>query len=401
VRILVADAFPTTHVDALVAGGHECVLRPELDATSLPTAVRGFDALVVRSTKVTADTIDAADRLALVIRAGAGVNTIDWQAAADRGIYVCNTPGKNAVAVAELTIGLITALDRRIPDAVADLREGRWRKKEYAAAQGLAGRSLGIIGFGDIGRAVAARACALEMEVIVEDKPGRSADVVGAIADLGVRLVQDLQTLLGSADVVSIHVPATEATRHMVDEEFLSHLRPGTFLINTSRGDVVDEAALLAAIEEKDLRVGLDVFAGEPTAGTAEFDSALAKHPNVYGTHHIGASTEQAQRAIADAVLEIVENFAKGIISDCVNVRERADGTATLSVRHRNRVGVLAGVLAVLRTADLNVEQMQKRVFSGGAAATATMQVAGGVTAEVVDRIAEELDVIGVSVAET
>ncbi len=398
-KILIADTFPDPQLARLVAHGHECTRVPELDADTLPEALAGVDVLVVRSTKVTEQALAQADRLALVVRAGAGVNTIDWRAAADRGIYVCNTPGKNAVAVAELTIGLLTALDRRIPDAVADLRAGRWRKKEYAAARGLAGRTLGIIGFGEIGMAVAARAVALDMNVVVEDKPGRRPEVVDHIAELGVRLVADLPTLLETADVVSLHVPATDATRGMVDREFLAHLRPGAFLINTSRGDIVDEAALLDAIEEKGLRVGLDVFDGEPSGGVAEFHSALAAHPNVYGTHHVGASTEQAQDAIADEVVAIIDDFGRGIVRNCVNLREQAHGTATLSVRHRNVVGVLAGVLGVLRGAGLNVEQMENRVFAGGTAATATIHVAGAIPPDVVRAVGEQPDVIGVSVA--
>jgi D-3-phosphoglycerate dehydrogenase / 2-oxoglutarate reductase len=399
VKILFADAFPNAQIEKLAARGHDCATAPELDAETLPTALGGVDVLVVRSTRVTEDALAAADRLSLVVRAGAGVNTIDWRAAADRGIYVCNTPGKNAVAVAELTIGLLTALDRRIPDAVADLRDGKWRKKDYAVARGLAGRTLGIVGFGEIGMAVAVRAAAFDMEIVVQEKPGRRSAATELIAELGVRLVPDLPALLGMADAVSLHVPVTDRTRRMVDRGFLSHLRPGAFLINTSRGDIVDEEALLEAIEAKGLRVGLDVFDGEPGAGTADFDSALARHPNVYGTHHIGASTQQAQAAIADEVAAIVDDFARGVIRNCVNLRDQAVGTATLAVRHRNVVGVLAGVLGVLRKAGLNVEQMENRVFAGGTAATATIHVAGPLPAQIVAAVADQPDVIGVSVA--
>ncbi len=399
VKILAADTFPEAQLRTLADHGHVCSVRAELDAESLPTAIAGFDVLIVRSTRVTEEAFTAADRLAAVIRAGAGVNTIDWRAAADRGIYVCNTPGKNAVAVAELTIGLLTALDRRIPDAVADLRAGRWRKKHYSAARGLAGRTLAIVGLGDIGLAVAARARAFDMEVAVEEKPGRRPDVVDKIGELGIRLIPDMPALLRAADAVTIHVPANDDTRGMVDRDFLAHLRPGAFLINTSRGDVVDEVALGEAIEAKGLRVGLDVFAGEPGAGIAEFDSAIVRHPSVYGTHHIGASTEQAQAAIADEVVAIVDDLSRGIVRNCINLREQAEGTTTLAVRHRNVVGVLAGVLGVLRRAGLNVEQMENRVFAGGTAATATIQVAGTVPAEAVAAVADQPDVIGISVA--
>ncbi len=397
-KILFADKFVPTHVATLEAAGHECVVAPDTSATDLPTALTGIDVLVVRSTRVTADALDAANRLALIVRAGAGVNTIDHAAAADRGIYVANTPGKNAVAVAELTIGLMTALDRRIPDAVEDLRAGRWRKSEYSKANGLAGRRLGIIGMGAIGRAVASRAIALEMDVLVEDKPDRAIDTVHDIVAMGCTLT-DLETLLSTSDVVSVHAPATDATRGMVDAAFLAQLKPGAFLINTSRGDLVDEEALLQAIEEKGLRVGLDVYADEPGSGVAEFTSALARHPNVYGTHHIGASTEQAQEAIALEVLEIIEGFARGEIRNCVNVA--ADGLApvTIAVRHLNRVGVLVSILTELRSAGLNVEQMTNTIFAGAKAAIATIHVDGDLTDATTDAVAALDDVLGVSVA--
>jgi D-3-phosphoglycerate dehydrogenase len=397
-RILFADKFVPGHVATLEADGHECIVAPDTSPSDLPAALGDVDVLVVRSTRVTADALDAANRLALVVRAGAGVNTIDHAAAADRGIYVANTPGKNAVAVAELTIGLMTALDRRIPDAVADLRAGRWRKAEYSKANGLAGRRLGIIGMGAIGLAVAARASALEMEVLVEDKPSRAAAAVHDIVALGCTLT-DLTTLLSTSDVVSVHAPAKDATRGMVDAPFLAQLKPGAFLINTSRGDLVDETALLHAIEEKGLRVGLDVYADEPGSGIADFTSALAQHPNVYGTHHIGASTEQAQEAIAKEVIAIIDGFARGEIHNCVNLA--ADGLApvTIAVRHVNRVGVLVGILSELRAAGLNVQQMTNTIFAGAKAAIATIHVDRELADATVAAVAALDDVLGVSVA--
>ncbi len=396
-KILIADAFPADHVAQMRSAGAEVVHDPSLSPDDLPTALGGVDVLVVRSTQVTAETLAAADRLALVVRAGAGVNTIDWRAAAERSIYVANTPGKNAIAVAELTIGLITAIDRRIPDAVADLRAGRWRKKHYSQARGLAGRRLGIIGAGSIGLAVAARAQAMRMQVVVVAKPARDAATTDRIAALGCLEVDDLPALLAHSDIVSIHVPAHPSTVDMVDAEFLSHLRPGAYLINTSRGDVVDEQALLAAIEEKDLKVGLDVFRNEPASGEAEFDSPLARHPNVYGTHHIGASTDQAQEAIADAVVALIGDFRRGIVRNCVNLSE-GEGTATLTVRHFNRIGVLAGVLADLSAAGLNVEAMENRIFAGDHAAVAIIHVSGEVTDGIVAAVEAHDEVIGVSV---
>ncbi|CAN5480108.1 MAG: phosphoglycerate dehydrogenase [Acidimicrobiia bacterium] len=396
-KILIADRLPQSHLDVLASRHQLTLWNP--DETTLIEAVAGQEALVVRSTKVTADVIDAATELALIIRAGAGVNTIDWRSAANRGVYVCNTPGKNAVAVAELTMGLITAIDRRIPDAVTALRSGQWRKKEYAKARGLAGRTLGIIGLGEIGSEVARRAAAFDMVIATEERPGRTDEQRALIDELDITVMPERFDLLGMSDVVTLHVPATTETIGMVSGEFLSHMRDGAFLINTSRGDIIDEEALLEAIAEKDLRVGLDVFANEPAAGTAEFDSPLAKHPHVYATHHIGASTDQSQDAIADEVLAIMNDFGRGVIRNCVNLAREAHGTVVISVRHHNRVGVLARVLGILRSSGLNVQHMENRIFDGEQAATATIHVYGELIDDTVRQVRESLDVFGVSVS--
>jgi D-3-phosphoglycerate dehydrogenase len=396
VRILVADAFEG--VEELRRAGHEVVDEPKAGPDDLAGLLDGCEVLVVRSTRVDTDTIEAADDLSLIVRAGAGTNTIDTDAAAARGIYVCNTPGQNAIAVAELALGLILSIDRRIPDNVADLRAGRWDKRRYSQARGIAGRSLGIVGAGDIGLALAERAAACRMRVATVDKPGRDAATRERIAAIGIELVADLPTLLTGSDVVSIHVPATSDTEGLVDEEFLSHLRPGAWLINTSRGSVVDEDALLAAIEDKDLRAGLDVYQDEPDAKEADgWEHPLAQHPNVTGTHHIGASTEQAQHAIAAATLHVIASYARGDVVNCVNLATTALGSSTLVVRHYDRVGALSAVFDVLRTHEVNVEQMENQVFAGAVAAVATMRVSAGVTDAVLGQLRDLDDVISVS----
>lgn len=174
-------------------------------------------------------------------------------------------------------------------------------------------------------------------------------------------------------------------------------MKPGAVLLNTSRGELVDEDALLEALEERDLRAGLDVYADEPGSGQAEWTSRLAQHPRVVGTHHIGASTQQAQDAIADGVVEIVDAFVRGEPPHCVNLTPSRIGTATLTVRHLDRVGVLARVLDLLSRHGLNVEQMQNRVFRGGEAAVATMDVAGATTDDLLAELAALPDVLGVS----
>lgn len=386
-RILIADAFEGG--EELRAAGHEVVDEPGLGPEELPGRIAGAEVLIVRSTRVTADTIDASEDLALIVRAGAGTNTIDTDAAAARGIYVCNTPGQNSIAVAELALGLLLAIDRSIPDAVADLRAGRWDKQRYSQARGLAGRSLGIVGCGDIGLAFAARAAACEMVVRTVDKPGRDLATLRRMRQIGVETVPDLPTLLATSDVISFHVPATDTTTDMVDEDLLSHVRPGAWLLNTSRGEIVDEQALLAAIEDKDLRVGLDVYRDEPSAKQAAWEHPLAQHPNVVGTHHIGASTEQAQQAIAAETLRVVEAFARGQVVNCVNLETRTLGASTLVVRHLDEVGALSAVFDVLEDHQLNVEQMDNRVFAGAVAAVATMHVSGEVSEPLLDTLRE------------
>jgi D-3-phosphoglycerate dehydrogenase len=395
-RVLFADAVDPSIVGDLRERGHDCDIDAAVTAEELPGRVAGVEVLVVRSTRVTAETIAAARDLELIVRAGAGTNTIDVQAAADVGVYVTNVPGRNAIAVAELTMGLLLAIDRRIPDNVAELRAGRWDKATFAEADGLFGKRLGIVGLGGIGLAVAERAAAFGLDVagIRKDRPPEVDERIRAI---GIELVDSLEALVETSDIVSIHVPAAPETTGLFDAALLGRLRPGAILLNTSRGDIVDEAALLDAIEERGLRVGLDVYPEEPAASTAAWSSKLAQHPNVVGTHHIGASTEQAQRAVADGVVEIVEAFVRGEVLHCVNLAPRGLGTHSLHIRHVDRIGVLAGVFETLRRRGLNVEHMENRIFQGGAAAVATIEVAGDIDAALVESLEGLPDVIHVS----
>jgi D-3-phosphoglycerate dehydrogenase len=396
-RILVADSLPQPALDELAARGHDCEVDANLGKDDLPDRIAGFDVLVVRSTKVRDRVFEVGDRLALVIRAGAGTNTIDTETAAARGVLVANVPGRNSAAVAELTMGLLLAIDRRIPDNVVDLRAGRWEKKTYGKAAGLLGSTLGIVGLGSIGLCVAERAAAFGMKVQVVQKP-RSEYVDARAAELGIVMREDLEELLETSDVVSLHVPASKQTRHLVDKDFLARMRPGAILLNTSRGDVVDESALLEALDAGSVRAGLDVYADEPGSGRAAWESTLASHPAVVGTHHIGASTTQAQLATAEGVVEIVDAFTEGRARNCVNLAPSRLGSVTLTVRHLDRPGVLARVLDVVSVAGLNVEHMENRVFRGGEAAMASIDMAGSVTPELLDQVREVPHVLGVSV---
>lgn len=393
-KVLIADKFSESHLEKLADLGHEVSFDPGLSAAALVDAIVGFDILVVRSTKVTAQTIDAANNLSLIIRAGAGVNTIAVEEAAARAIFVCNTPGKNAVAVAELVMGLLLGIDRYIPDQVAEVRASTWNKKKYSQTQGLKGRTLGIVGLGSIGLEVAKRALAFDMEVIGTDADPSREDYA---EDAGVRWEPDLKALAAASDAVTFHVPAIEATENLISTDLLDAMKPGAVIINTSRGSIVDEDALMAAMDEKGLRAGLDVYKGEPGSGAGTFESRIAHHPNVYGTHHVGASTEQAQTAIADAVVATITAFGRGQLLNCVNLGDLLGTELTVTVRHVNKVGVLAGVLATMRGAGLNVENMENFVLKGRKASSAVINVVGEVSAETIAQL-EELDgVFGVS----
>ncbi|NNE74557.1 MAG: hydroxyacid dehydrogenase [Acidimicrobiales bacterium] len=396
-RILFADAFDADRVDALRAEGHDCVLEPDLGADDLAGAVSGANVLVVRSTKGRSDAIAAARDLSLIIRAGAGVDNIDVQAAADAGIYVSNVPGQNSIAVAELAMGLLLAIDRQIVDATTDLRAGRWDKARYREADGLYGKTVAVVGLGAIGLKFAERAKAFGLTVRALRKDGRRAEIEQRIRAIGIRLVDSDEDLLHDADIVSIHVPGTADTEGLVDATFLAQLPDGAIVLNTSRGNVVDEAALLDALDNRGFWAGLDVFANEPGGARGEFESALAAHPRVVGNHHVGASTRQAQGAVADGTVAVIEAFAAGRVDNCVNMEPAARGVGTLVVRHLDKVGVLAQVLQLLRGAGINVKTMQNQIFAGSKAAVATISVDGDITPALLDGLSNIDEVIGVS----
>jgi D-3-phosphoglycerate dehydrogenase len=397
-KVLVADKFEESGLAGLKALGCEVLYEPKLEGPSLGArlAETGAEVLVVRSTKVGAAEMESASGLALIVRAGAGVNTIDLDAASQRAIAVSNCPGKNAIAVAELTWALILALDRRLVEEAVDLRNGVWNKAEYQKARGLAGRTLGVIGLGAIGLEVVTRARAFGMPVVAWS---RSLDDDRA-ARLGIARADSIHALAAASDVVTVHCALTKETKGMLDAKFFAVMKPGACFVNTSRGEVVDQPALESAIAEKGLRAGLDVFAKEPAGGTGSFEDGIALLPGVVGTHHVGASTDQAQNAIAAETVRIVAAFAStGDVPNAVNLASRTPATHVLSVRHRDRVGVLAHVFGVLRAAGINVEKTENVVFAGAEAACARIQVGQAPEAKVLEEIRRGCaDVLAISV---
>ena len=387
ISVLIADKFPEQYIDELKNMGLEVVYDPKLGENDIPAVIKNVEILVVRSTKVNAAAIENSNRLNLIIRAGAGVNNIDIKAASQKGIYVSNCPGMNSIAVAELAIGHMLSLDRRIPDNVADFRKGVWNKNEYSKAQGIFGKTLVIFGVGNIGREVAKRAKAFGMEVYGTD--------IFRVEDPSFTFFTDVNEVLPKADVISIHLPATPETKNMFNKRMFNLLKPGAFVINTSRADVVDEEALLAAIKEKNIRAGMDVFKGEPEGKAGEVKSILQDNPNVYVTHHIGASTEQAQNAVAQETVKIIKDYAAtGAIDHWVNKDRGLDVKYQLVVKHYDRPGVLASILAVIREGNINIEEIDNVIFEGGAVGCCTMRTKATLTTDMLKEINENPNVI-------
>lgn len=388
-KILIADAFPSDRIGDLSALGLTVEHKPDVPAKDLPAAARDASVLIVRSKQVAGEVFEQAPALSLVIRAGAGVNTIDVAAASRRGIYVANCPGQNSIAVAELAIGLVLALDRRIPDNVALLRAGKWDKKTFSESHGVFGSTLGVLGLGAIGREVVSRAQALGMRVVAWS---RSLDDAQAKA-LGVERAPDVVSLARASDFLSLHVALKPETKGIVSREVLEAMKPGAALVNTARAEVVDQAALLELAKAGRIRVGTDVFAGEPEKGRAEFDTELGKLPNVYGTHHIGASTAQAQDAIARETVRIVAAFVRtGQVPNCVNVAKETPANARLVVRHLDKVGVLANVLTAVREAGINVQHVQNVVFEHAQAASCSIDLDERPPARLLEHLRERVE---------
>lgn len=397
-KILSADKMEPWGIEQLKSFAKEFVCEPALKGPALKQKLTQFDPelLIVRSTKVPADVMAGGPHLAGIIRAGSGYDTIDVAAASARGIMVANCPGMNAAAVAELTIGLMIACDRRIPDNVADLRAHKWRKKHYAKlARGLRGRTLGILGAGGIGSLVAEAALALGMSVLYYHL-GRQRRLV----DHPNCHRAELDDLLSKSDVVSIHMPGGKSTHHLIAAKRLALLKPDAVLINTSRAGIVDEDALAVALREGKLRAAaIDVYPDEPAADAETIDSPLADVPNLYGTHHIGASTAQAQMAVAEETVRLVREYkTTGKLPNCVNMQQPGT-TCMLVVRMRNKPGSLAHVFKVISDAGINAEEMDHVVYDGGQAACAHIRISTSPAQETVTKIVNGHDnVLGVDV---
>ncbi len=373
-RLLIADKLHPRAIEELRALPLEVEYAPELTKATLEARLPGVGILVVRSTQVTASAIEKARQLNLIVRAGAEYSNIDVRAASRRGIYVANIPGRNAAAVAELVFGLLISLDRRIPDAVASLRAGRWERANFGKAEGLFGKTFGIAGVGAIGREVAVRARAFGLSVIGW---GRSFSPARA-RELGIGHANSIEELASRSSILTLHLALNERTRGIVSKKMFSLLPPNAILLNLARADLVDQAAMREAIAAG-LRVGVDVFEEDPAEHLYDgdlFKPGPKSRGLAYGTPHIAASTDQAQLSIAGETVRVIRSFlTEGDVPHVVNVSTSTAARFQLVVRMLDRIGTFANVLNVLKRHGINTEEVINNVFEGGGAACAKLRV--------------------------
>ena len=374
-KVLIADLFSQSALDELTSAGIPFIYNHQLAGDSLKACLESEspEILVVRSTKVTSDMITASPSLEVIIRAGAGTDNIDTSTASTHSIIVANCPGKNSIAVAELVMGHMLSVDRRLPENYSLLKQGRWNKGAFSECVGLKGRKVGIIGLGAIGREVAVRAKSFGMEVCGTD-PSVSAEQAQAI---GIEFFATALEVARVSDIITFHVPATSQTRFMINSAFLGNCKEHCVIINTSRGDLVNEEELLLELNNRpNLWYACDVYSGEPAAKECEFVHALAQHPKVYGSHHIGASTKQAEAAIGQEALRIILQYNRSRKVDAGNIVNMQSGTkAQFQINVRHHGDALLGILASLAECGCKVQEIENKAFKDGAAFTATINL--------------------------
>lgn len=373
-RLLVADRFDVSVLEELHVLGVEIVHRPDLGKDGLAQALEGVGILVVGDMEVSAAAIEAATHLNLIVRAGVGVDNIDVDAASARGVYVADCPGKVAASVAELAFAFMLSLDRRLCDATTDLRRGEWRRAAYEDAEGLFGKRLGVAGLGAVGREVALRARAFGMTVHAWSRSLTAARA----ARLDVGFAPSLEQLAARSDILTLHLPLTPQTRGIVSRRVLEALPERAIFINTARAELVDGQALAEVCAKRGLRLGLDVFDGQPAGDKGTLSTALFEAGTVYGTPHIGASTAQSMRTVAEDAVRIIRSFlTEEDVPNVVNICASTPARWVLVVRMLDKVGVMANTLNVLKLHGINIEEISNTVFDGARAHCAKLRVSG------------------------
>ncbi len=388
-RVYIADKLPDEAVSQLNKLKQDVISNPKATSSELDAGVGQAQVLIVRSTVVSESCIKNSPELSLIIRAGAGVNNIDMDAASSMGIYVANCPGQNSIAVAELAMGLILSLDRFIADNVSDFRAGHWNKAAFSKADGIYGKVLGVIGTGQIGRELIKRAQAFGMPVVAW-----SRSLTDELAEeLDIERAGSIKEVAEKCDVLSIHLAQNEHTKGIISKEVLASLKDGAMVINTSRAGVIDEEALFEELKAGRLRAGLDVFSDEPEFKEGEFTSRFQDLKNVYITHHTGASTTQAQLAVANDAVDIVRGYVQeGHVRNWINRCGQTEAPWQLVVRHFDKPGVIANVMTELKKADINAQELTNVIFDGKRTACCTIQLASKPSDEMMESIRTRQD---------
>lgn len=384
-RILITCELPPVVLDGLVSLASNVTYRPDATAAEVRETISDVGILIVDSARVASETLARAKALQMIVHAGPGPGQIALDEASAQGVFVTHCPDRHAAAVAELIFGLILALDRRIVENTTALREGRWSPSIFADGRGLAGRTLGLLGFGTVGRLVARRAWAFEMDLAA----WAPSLVPVAATETPIEFCNYPRELARRSDIVVVlPTPPDEDRTCLVDAEFLEAMQHGAYLVHVGHPGSVDEGALLEALDERDLRVAMDTFAAEPATDPTRFRSPLCEHPNFIGTQRMAALTDQAREAVAAEVLHIVRSFVvSSEVVNSLNLCDRSPATWQLLLRVRDQVGVMASILEAIRADGINAQEISSRVFYGARAAWCTIALDERPSTEALDTI--------------
>lgn len=391
-KILVACDLPEDALRPLNSLATEVLIHPDADGPRLRELIKDVGILVVGDARVAPETIAHGKSLQMIVRAGPGPGEVAVDEASGQGVFVTHCPDQHATAVAELAFALMLALDRRIIENMEGLRDGRWNREEVGDADGLAGRTLGILGYNAVGKLVAERARAFGMHIVAW-----SPSTAGGPAptDPSIEFCNWPRELARKADVVTVHVGSDEARGAVVDAEFLASMKPGASLVHVGHPGAADEGALLEAVQQQKIRVALDVFTSAPAGDHARFRCSLCSLPGVVVTQHIGPLTAQARRAVAAEVVRIIREFVvTGEAIQCINLLERSPATWQLVLRVRDQVGVMAAILEAIRADGINAQEITSRVFTGAKAASCTIALDERPSTEALEAVGQLADVM-------
>ena len=386
-KILVGCSLPKSALHELRSLGTDVIYEPELTAERLEKLIGDMAVLVVCRTRVSPEAIAAGKALQMILRAGTDTTNIAIDDASSQGVFVCNCPYKDAFAVAELTLGLLLALDRRVLHSAAALREGVPEEPAPTAALGLAGRTLGMMGFGPVEQEIAKRAQAFDMKLLAWS----AALTPELAAERSIEFCAWPRELARQSDMVTIYAPPQRADELLIDAEFLRSMRPGAYIVYVGHPAALDQEALAEVAKERKLRVAYDISAPQlPGSDTGRFKSRLQAIPEVIGTYRLADRTQQAYEATADEVVRVIREFlVAGNILNCVNLLERSPAKWQLLLRLRDVVGVIASIMAHIRDDGINAEEINSRVLLGAQAGWCVIALDERPSSETLDAIRE------------